>query len=62
MFEKVTEINREQGVTVLIVEQKVRQVLAVSHRVYSLKLGTIAFGGVPADLADNTDRLRDLFL
>jgi ABC-type branched-subunit amino acid transport system ATPase component len=62
VFEKVAQINREQGVTVLIVEQKVRQVLAISHRVYALKLGEVSFAGEPADLADNTDRLRDLFL
>jgi ABC-type branched-subunit amino acid transport system ATPase component len=62
VFEKVAQINREQAVTVLIAEQKVRQALAVSHRVYSLKLGKVSFEGVPADLADNTDRLRELFL
>ena len=62
MFAKITEINRETGVAVLIVEQKVREVLGLCHRVYSLKPGEVAFGGVPADLQQNPERLKQLFL
>jgi len=46
VFEKITEINRENGVTVLIVEQKVWEVLDICNRVY-VKLGKIAFEGLP---------------
>jgi ABC-type lipopolysaccharide export system ATPase subunit len=35
VFEKITEINRSNGVTILIVEQKVREVLEICNRVYS---------------------------
>jgi branched-chain amino acid transport system ATP-binding protein len=61
-FEKIAEINRETGVTVLIVEQKVRQVLELCNRVYSLKLGRVAFEGHPDELKDDREKLKDLFL
>lgn len=51
VFEQVVRINREAGVTILIVEQKVREVLAISQRVYSLKLGRVAFGGLRRGVA-----------
>lgn len=62
VFETVIRVNRETGVAVLIVEQKVREVLDVAHRVYSLKLGRVAFAGPATDLRGNKDRLKDLFL
>lgn len=62
VFDKISEINRETGVAILIVEQKVREVLTICHRVYSLKLGRIAFSGMPNDLVSNKNKLRELFL
>jgi len=62
LFAKIVEINRETGVAVLIVEQKVREVLGISHRVYSLKLGEVAFAGEAEDLRANPDELKPLFL
>jgi branched-chain amino acid transport system ATP-binding protein len=62
VFAKVSEINRNTGVSVLIVEQKVREVLDICQRAYSLKLGEVAFEGVPSDLRHSPDRLRELFL
>jgi len=62
VFETIIRINRETGVAVLIVEQKVREVLDVARRVYSLKLGRIAFDGPATELRGNKGRLRDLFL
>ncbi|NQT35493.1 ABC transporter ATP-binding protein [bacterium] len=62
VFRKITEINRETGVTVLIVEQKVREVLEVCNRVYSIKLGKVAFDGKPEQLKENKDTLKQLFL
>jgi branched-chain amino acid transport system ATP-binding protein len=61
-FERIAEINRETGVTVLIVEQKVRQVLELCNRVYSLKLGRVAFEGHPDELKDDREQLKQLFL
>ena len=62
VFEKIAEINRDTGVSVLIVEQKVREVLRVCNRVYSLKLGKLAFDGSPEELQNDKAKLKDLFL
>jgi branched-chain amino acid transport system ATP-binding protein len=62
LFERIARINRELGVTILIVEQKVREVLDICHRVYSLKLGRVAFVGTPEILQEDRERLRGLFL
>jgi branched-chain amino acid transport system ATP-binding protein len=62
VFEKITEINRESGVSILIVEQKVREVLEICSRVYSMKLGKVAFEGSPDDLKHDKVKLKDLFL
>jgi len=62
VFEKIQTINRENGVSILIVEQKVREVLEIANRVYSLRLGRIAFEGPSEELRENRSRLKDLFL
>jgi len=49
-------------VSILIVEQKVRKVLDLSNRVYSLKLGKIAFEGQPEELNGAKAKLKALFL
>lgn len=62
VFEKIVQVNRIQGVTILIVEQKVRKVLAIADHVYSLKLGKVSFSGAADELVGNHGRLRELFL
>lgn len=62
VFSRVSDIRHETGTSILIVEQKVREALAIADRVYSLRLGRIAFDGKAQDLQTDTDRLRDLFL
>jgi len=62
LFLHVSEISRQTGTAILIVEQKVREVLAIADRVYLLRLGRIAFDGRAKDLQTDSDRLRDLFL
>jgi branched-chain amino acid transport system ATP-binding protein len=62
VFKKISEINSETGLSVLIVEQKVRDVLEISKRVYSLKLGKIAFSGTPVELKEDREKLKNLFL
>lgn len=62
VFEKIREINRETGAAMLIVEQKVRKVLGICHRAYSLKLGRLAFSGSAGKLQRDPEKLRDLFL
>lgn len=62
LFSKVVEINRAHGLTILIVEQKVREVLAISDDLYALRLGRVAFCGPPSRLMANPRALRELFL
>jgi ABC-type branched-subunit amino acid transport system ATPase component len=62
VFGRIAEVGRQTGVAMLVVEQKVREVLAISQRVYSLKLGRVAFVGASASLKNDRGRLRDLFL
>jgi branched-chain amino acid transport system ATP-binding protein len=49
VFRIVRQINAE-GVTVLLVEQNVRQALEVAHRGYVLETGRITHAGAAADL------------
>ncbi len=62
VFKRIADISRETGMAILIVEQKVREVLDICNRVYSMKLGRIAFAGQPDDLKENKARLKELFL
>ena len=60
-FQVVTQLNREQGTTILLVEQNVRHSLRISHRAYVLENGSIAIEGDAADLLDD-DRVRRAYL
>jgi len=60
IFELV-RIIREQGLTVLIVEQNVQQVLHVVDRAYVLEAGSIRMSGPAAELASN-DEIRRLYM
>ncbi|MGB7062366.1 MAG: ABC transporter ATP-binding protein [Candidatus Zixiibacteriota bacterium] len=62
IFDKITDIRREFGTSILIVEQKVREVLDICSRVYSMKLGKIAFEGPPEVLKQDKAKLKQLFL
>ena len=62
VMDKIVELNKENKVSILIVEQKVREVLNICDRVYSLKLGKIAFDGLPNELKEDRAKLKELFL
>ncbi|MFH1941245.1 MAG: ABC transporter ATP-binding protein [bacterium] len=62
VFEKLVEINRTFNLSMLIVEQKVMEVLSISKRVYSIKLGKVAFEGKPEELKGNKEKMKELFL
>lgn len=59
---RIQQLNRDDGVTVLIIEQKVREVLEICHRVYCLKLGRVTYAGPPQELSDDQEKLRQAFL
>ncbi|MCJ7812441.1 ABC transporter ATP-binding protein [bacterium] len=62
VFNKIVEINKNKKLTTLVVEQKVNQILSISDRVYSIKLGRLAFDGQSKELIDKKEKLRELFL
>ncbi|MBT3231485.1 MAG: hypothetical protein HN356_01585 [Calditrichaeota bacterium] len=61
-FEKIVQINAETSATFLIVDQKVREVLEICQRVYSIKLGIVSFEGQPGELQEDKEKLKGLFL
>jgi branched-chain amino acid transport system ATP-binding protein len=59
VFELVQSL-RQEGRTVLLVEQNVRQTLRIADRVYMLDLGQVKASGAPADLAASLN-IADLY-
>src|ERR1043165_9002598 len=53
IFEKIVEINREQGITVLLVEQNANLALEISHFGYVLETGRILLQDTAAALRQN---------
>jgi branched-chain amino acid transport system ATP-binding protein len=53
IFEKIAEINRVQGITILLVEQNANLALEVSRRAYVLETGQIAMAGPSPELRAN---------
>jgi branched-chain amino acid transport system ATP-binding protein len=57
VFKIITQINA-RGVTVLLVEQNVRQALEVAHRGYVLETGQIVRAGPARDLLEDPEIKR----
>jgi branched-chain amino acid transport system ATP-binding protein len=53
IFEKIVEINREQGLTILLVEQNANLALEISHFGYVLETGKVVLSGDTAVLRQN---------
>jgi branched-chain amino acid transport system ATP-binding protein len=60
-FDTIQQINRDLGTTILIVEQKVREVLRIATRVYALRMGEIVFSGSPAEVQQG-ETMKKIFL
>jgi branched-chain amino acid transport system ATP-binding protein len=58
LFQILGELNREHGLSMLVVEQNAGLALAIAARGYVLEAGTIAVTGPAAELADNDDVRR----
>ena len=50
VFEVLAQLNREHGLTILLVEQNAMASLEISHRAYVLETGTCVFEGRAEDL------------
>ena len=55
IFQIVRELNRDHGITVLLVEQNANQALRVAHRGYVLQHGGITLAGTGAELLANPE-------
>jgi branched-chain amino acid transport system ATP-binding protein len=55
------DMAQKEGVAMLVVEQKVREVLQVAHRAVVLRNGGVVFAGPAGDLKDEA-RLRAVYL
>jgi branched-chain amino acid transport system ATP-binding protein len=57
----IVAINRDEKVSVLLVEQNSRMALRISHRAYALSTGSVALSGASADLVKD-ERVQKLYL
>jgi branched-chain amino acid transport system ATP-binding protein len=61
IFEKIVEINRQQGLTILLVEQNANRALEISSRGYVLESGRVILEDTSAKLRDNP-QVRSAYL
>jgi branched-chain amino acid transport system ATP-binding protein len=61
IFEKIVEINRELGMTILLVEQNAHQALKVATEAYVLETGQIALQGPASEIARD-EQVRKAYL
>lgn len=61
LFEKIVEINKEDKITIIIVEQNAKQALKISDYTYLLVDGKNRTEGTPEEILENTD-IRRLYL
>ena len=60
IFKILTALNREKGITVIIVEQKIMLLCEYVKHMMVLDKGKIAFYGTPGDMASSIDTFKDL--
>ncbi len=61
IFEKIVEVNRELGLTILLVEQNANLALEIAHHGYVLETGRIILEGTAAELREN-DEVKAAYL
>jgi len=57
----IVAINRDEGVSVLLVEQNSRMALSISHRAYAMATGNVVIGGNSKELLHD-DRIKAAYL
>lgn len=61
IFEKIVEINRELGMTILLVEQNAHLALQIAHYAYVIETGQLIIEGEAATVAKN-EEVRKAYL
>ena len=59
---EIKRVSQEQNVSVMIVEQRTREVLQIATRAYVMRRGRITFEGKATELSAHPDLLRQAFL
>lgn len=59
-FDTIRDINQRFRPSILIVEQKVHEVVKIANCVYGLRMGQVVFEGIPTEL--HSDALKKIFL
>ena len=61
IFDIIKTINKEEGVTVLLVEQNASKALSIANKAYVLETGKITIGGNAKEVAYNR-KVREAYL
>lgn len=61
IFERIVDIHRQSGLTVVLVEQRVAEALHYANRGFVLESGRIVLSGTHDEL-QNDDRVRQAYL
>ncbi len=61
IFGYIRDLNRNEGITVLVIEQNARRALEVADHGYILEQGRIVLEGTAADLSENPD-VKEFYL
>ena len=61
LFDILTKINKEERVSVLVVEQNAHLALKISRRAYVIETGCIVMSGDAAEIANN-EEIRKSYL
>ena len=61
MFGIIEQLNREDGLSVLLVEQNANLAVKIAHRVYLLETGTIVATGTAEEISAD-DSIRKAYL
>ena len=61
IFEMIQRLNKEEGITILLVEQNVQEALELADYAYVLQTGRIVMAGKPAELLQ-TDMIKKAYL
>jgi branched-chain amino acid transport system ATP-binding protein len=60
-FETIRNVNADFKTSVILVEQKVHELVKIAHRIYALRMGEIVFSGTTSELQTG-DVMKRIFL
>jgi len=60
VFSIVRDLNKTLGMTVVLIEQEVDDILQLADHVYVMKSGRFELGGTPREVFANVDKLKEV--